>query len=63
MNTKQAALPTCIDVAARSLDLLVDETVLADRAADIKGPKKAEGYLGIYQRDVQPMSTGAVLID
>lgn len=50
-----------IDVANRSLDLLVDPAVLAARTPKVA--KKAEGYLGIYQRDVQPMSTGAVLID
>jgi dihydroxy-acid dehydratase len=52
-----------IDVATRSIDLLVDADVLAGRASETRGPKKAEGYLGIYQRDVQPMSTGAVLVD
>jgi dihydroxy-acid dehydratase len=26
-------------------------------------PIKASGWLGMYRRDVQPMSTGAVLID
>jgi dihydroxy-acid dehydratase len=52
-----------IDVASRSIELLVDPAVLAARQSEVQGPKKAEGYLGIYQRDVQPMSTGAVLID
>jgi len=52
-----------IDVANRAIELRVDAETLAQRAAEAKGPKKAEGYLGIYQRDVQPMSTGAVLID
>jgi dihydroxy-acid dehydratase len=50
-----------IDVASRALDLLVDPAVLATRSP--KAARKASGYLGIYQRDVQPMSTGAVLID
>ena len=50
-----------IDVANRALDLLVDPAELAKRPA--MGSKKASGYLGIYQRDVQPMSTGAVLIE
>ena len=38
---------------------------VADRvySAFPKVMKKADGYLGIYQRDVQPMSTGAVLVD
>ncbi len=52
-----------IDVENRSLDLLVDEATLKARAGTGTVLKKAEGYLGIYQRDVQPMSTGAVLID
>ncbi|MBN8820253.1 MAG: dihydroxy-acid dehydratase [Sphingomonas sp.] len=52
-----------IDVASRSIELLVDPAVLAARQGEAQGPKKAEGYLGIYQRDVQPMSTGAVLVD
>ncbi|MBO9671228.1 MAG: dihydroxy-acid dehydratase [Sphingobium sp.] len=50
-----------IDVANRALDLLVDPAVLAQRTPKVA--KKADGYLGIYQRDVQPMSTGAVLVD
>lgn len=50
-----------IDVAARSIDLLVAADVLAKRTP--KGAKTATGYLGIYQRDVQPMSTGAVLVE
>lgn len=50
-----------IDVANRSLDLLVDPVELAKRTPKVA--KKADGYLGIYQRDVQPMSTGAVLVD
>lgn len=52
-----------IDVAARSIDLMVDAQTLVARASEVHGPEKARGYLGIYQRDVQPMSTGAVLID
>lgn len=50
-----------IDVANRALDLLVDPAELAQRVP--RTMKKADGYLGIYQRDVQPMSTGAVLVD
>jgi len=52
-----------VDVANRSIELLVDAETLAKRAAEIPGPKKAEGYLGVYQRGVQPMSTGAVLVE
>ncbi|MBO9576935.1 MAG: dihydroxy-acid dehydratase [Sphingobium sp.] len=50
-----------IDVANRSLELLVGPDVLARRPS--YAAKKAPGYLGIYQREVQPMSTGAVLIE
>jgi dihydroxy-acid dehydratase len=53
-----------IDVDAHTLDLDVPETALADRRAR-RGdpvPAKATGYLSIYQRTVQPMSTGAVLL-
>jgi dihydroxy-acid dehydratase len=54
-----------ISVAERALDLRVDAAELAARRAtlpkDFKIP--AEGYLGIYRRDVQAMSTGAVLIE
>jgi dihydroxy-acid dehydratase len=53
-----------IDVDGRSLDLDVPETELADRHARRGEPAlpKSSGYLSIYQRTVQPMSTGAVLI-
>jgi dihydroxy-acid dehydratase len=53
-----------IDVDRRSLDLDVPETGLADRRARRGQPTlpKSSGYLSIYQRTVQPMSTGAVLI-
>jgi dihydroxy-acid dehydratase len=53
-----------IDVDRRSLDLDVPETELADRRARRGQPTlpKSSGYLSIYQRTVQPMSTGAVLI-
>ena len=53
-----------IDVDARTLDLDVPETELAARRAR-RGdpvPAKSTGYLSIYQRVVQPMSTGAVLL-
>jgi dihydroxy-acid dehydratase len=53
-----------IDVDARSLDLLVPEAEMAARRArrgDVALPKSS-GYLSVYQRSVQPMSTGAVLV-
>ncbi len=53
-----------IDVDARTLDLLVGEEELAQRRARLGAPvlPASSGYLSIYQRTVQPMSTGAVLI-
>jgi dihydroxy-acid dehydratase len=53
-----------IDIDGRTLDLDVPATVLDARRArrgDVPLPA-ATGYLSIYQRSVQPMSTGAVLI-
>jgi dihydroxy-acid dehydratase len=53
-----------IDVNARTLDLDVPEMELTARRAR-RGeptPAKSTGYLSIYQRVVQPMSTGAVLL-
>jgi dihydroxy-acid dehydratase len=57
--------PIRISVAERSLDLLVSaEELAARRAALPEGyAVPADGYLGIYRRDVQSMSTGAVLIE
>ncbi len=54
-----------VDVNACLLDLNVPEAELAARRARRGEPElpKATGYLSIYQRTVQPMSTGAVLID
>jgi dihydroxy-acid dehydratase len=54
-----------IDVDARTLDLLVASEELARRRAALGTPAlpKSRGYLGIYRRIVQPMSTGAVLIE
>ena len=54
-----------IDVDARVLDLKVSDTDLAVRRARKGEPvlPKATGYLSVYQRTVQPMSTGAVLIE
>ena len=53
-----------IDVDARTLDLDVAESDLAARRVRRGEPalKKSGGYLSIYQRSVQPMSTGAVLV-
>jgi len=54
-----------IDVDAHRLDLMVPEAELAARRAAWGEPKltPAGGWLGIYQRQVQPMSKGAVLVE
>jgi dihydroxy-acid dehydratase len=54
-----------IDVDARVLDLEVPEADLAMRRSRRGEPvlPKSQGYLSVYQRTVQPMSTGAVLIE
>jgi len=43
----------------------VAEEMLAERRAHLDEPKlsPATGYLSVYRRAVQPMSTGAVLIE
>ena len=53
-----------IDVDARTLDLDVaaDELAARERARRARAAARA-GYLSIYQRSVQPMSTGAVLVE
>jgi dihydroxy-acid dehydratase len=54
-----------IDVDRHLLDLEVPEEVLSERRRR-RGPPVlpgSTGYLSIYQRSVQPMSTGAVLIE
>jgi dihydroxy-acid dehydratase len=54
-----------IDVDARVLDIDVPEAELSARRA-LRGEPvlpKSTGYLSVYQRTVQPMSTGAVLIE
>jgi dihydroxy-acid dehydratase len=53
-----------IDVDAHTLHLDVPETELADRRArrGEPAPSQSTGYLSIYQRVVQSMSTGAVLL-
>ena len=54
-----------IDVDARVLDINVSDVDLASRRARKGEPvlPASKGYLSIYQRTVQPMSTGAVLIE
>jgi dihydroxy-acid dehydratase len=54
-----------VDVNARTLDLDIAADVLAARRARFGEPKlsPAGGYLSIYRRAVQPMSTGAVLVE
>jgi len=54
-----------IDVDRRTLDLEVPAEELAARRERMGEPMlaKSSGYLSIYRRVVQPMSTGAVLID
>jgi dihydroxy-acid dehydratase len=53
-----------VDVDAHTLDLDVPEAELSARRARRGAPlqTKSSGYLSIYRRVVQPMSTGAVLI-
>ena len=53
-----------IDVDQRILDIHVSDADLARRRASLGEPvlPKATGYLSIYQRTVQPMSKGAVLV-
>jgi len=60
----QAGDRISIDVDRRTLDLEVPEAELIARRAHLGEPQlpKASGYLSIYQRSVQPMSTGAVLV-
>jgi len=54
-----------IDVDARSLELHVVEEELVARRERLGEPqlRRSRGYLSIYRRTVQPMSTGAVLVD
>lgn len=53
-----------IDVDRRILDIKVSDADLARRRASLGEPvlPVATGYLSIYQRTVQPMSTGAFLV-
>lgn len=54
-----------IDVDERRLDILVDEDTLQERRENLPTDLRPEssGWLSIYQRTVQPMSTGAVLVE
>jgi dihydroxy-acid dehydratase len=54
-----------IEADTRTLDLNVPDAVMAERRERRGEPPlmKARGYLSIYQRSVQPMSTGAVLVE
>ena len=54
-----------IDADERILDLDVPEAELAERRERLGQPQltPSRGYLSIYQRSVQPMSTGAVLVE
>ncbi len=53
-----------IDVDARTMDLDVPAEELAQRRSElgVRELPDASGYLSIYRRDVQGMSTGAVLL-
>lgn len=52
-----------IDVAARRIDLKVDAAALDKReAVGANFPVEADGWLRLYRENVQPMSTGAVLV-
>jgi dihydroxy-acid dehydratase len=53
-----------IDVAQRRMDLMVSPEDLASRPGPGNDyPVPADGWLGMYRRDVQSMATGAVLLD
>ena len=54
-----------IDADSRSLELNVPADELARRRDRLGAPQlpRSRGYLSIYQRSVQPMSTGAVLVE
>jgi dihydroxy-acid dehydratase len=53
-----------IDVEQRRLDLDVPAEVLKARRERLGNPvlRPSKGYLSLYQKNVQPMSTGAVLL-
>ena len=52
-----------IDVTRKTVDLEVDEAVLARRAREPRhfGAQNQTGWLGVYQRTVSPVHKGAVL--
>jgi dihydroxy-acid dehydratase len=53
-----------IDIAARRIELHVSAAELAARPAPAPpAALELHGYLGIYRREVQPMTTGAVLTE
>jgi len=53
-----------VDVEAAQLDLEVPAAVLATRPPRVTATQvPPTGYLGVYRRSVQPMSTGAVLVE
>jgi dihydroxy-acid dehydratase len=56
--------PIEIDVTRREVNLLVDEQVLAVRRAQARqfGAQTETGWLSVYQRTVQPVHKGAVLL-
>jgi dihydroxy-acid dehydratase len=52
-----------IDVAQRRMDLMVPPEELARRPGPTNAfPVPADGWLGMYRSNVQPMATGAVLV-
>ena len=56
-------VPISLDVAKREVNLEVSEEELAKRKSQARrfGAQDAPGYLGIYQRLVQPVHKGATL--
>jgi dihydroxy-acid dehydratase len=52
-----------IDVTKKTVDLKVDDAVLAERRKHLKafGAQNQTGWLGVYQRTVAPVHEGAVL--
>ncbi|KZY40106.1 dihydroxy-acid dehydratase [Roseovarius sp. HI0049] len=55
--------PIRIELAARAIDLLVDQATLAARQGAATGPafRMRDGWLGFYQQLVTPLSRGGVL--
>jgi dihydroxy-acid dehydratase len=52
-----------IDVTKKTVDLKVDDAILAERRKHLKafGAQNQTGWLGVYQRTVAPVHEGAVL--